>query len=162
MLLHSWQKCSLQMVCYRPGWSVGILLSSWDWRLFSKGTPLRPLVLPELCTRQDMWSDRETLRMVGTWPRATERTDNELSHWAIMTSRIYPSHYDVIFDTKLIGMLFEQDSTWLIPTRLLTGFAWGAYKVMIKSAMHCHFGQKCAELWLPTCSVVSPVLGRLQ
>jgi len=72
-------------VCCRPGWFVGIrhLMSSWDWKNFSKGAPLRSLVLPELCTRQHMWSAREESLEILRHGRGLNPGYSELSHWAI-------------------------------------------------------------------------------
>jgi len=78
--------------CHRSGWSKGISWPSWDWRIFPKGAELRSLVLPELCTRQHMWSAREKsfdILRHGWELNPDQREDRQ---WAIPLSYHRPDH----------------------------------------------------------------------
>jgi len=105
-------------------------------------------LLPELCTRQRMWSAREKSleilgwELVGNCAWATGRTDSELSHWAIMTratgrtdSKL--SHWAIM--SRATGRTGSELSHWAIMTRpqggqtvsYLTELSWLYYSVNI-------------------------------
>lgn len=93
--LNSWMDNWAGLVFFRRrlGWLAGISWSSWEWRHFSKGAPLRSALWSSLHCVQGSTCDKPGRNLlkysvtVGNWTWVTGRTASKtrsFSDWAIM------------------------------------------------------------------------------